>query len=446
MALTALEIYKHLPKTNCSDCGVPTCLAFAMKLASKQAELSSCPHVSDDATQLLESSAAPPIKLVEIGAGPKKVEIGKETELFRHDKTFHHPTAFAALISDSMDDDTLLRIVEKANAVDIERVGQQLHLDLLAVRCVSGDAGRYQQVLKLVQVKNHLPLILVSEDPDILKAGLEICHDKKPLLYGVHEGTWGKLGALAKDFKCPLVVSGNTLDELADLTEKMKSIGVENLVLDFGKLPLSEMLANLTHIRRLAIKKGEKRLGFPVIMNLEGMDPDEAFIRANLGVMKYASAMILGDTSLDKLFPLLTMRQNIFTDPQKPLQMNEGLYQIGNPTPESPLLLTTNFSLTYFTVAADIESSKVPAHLLVVDTEGMSVLTAYAADKYTPEIIKKAFEKCGVSEKVSHDQIVIPGLVARMSGKLEEELGRKVMVGPRESGQIPKYMKENFGN
>lgn len=441
MGLTAIEIYKLLPKTNCSDCGVPTCLAFAMKLANKQAELSACPHVSDDAQSQLAESSAPPIRLITVGSGDNAVEMGNETELFRHEKTFYHPTAFSTIVRDTLSPEELEAKVKDASDLEFERVGQILKMGMIVIQSESGDPGKFAEAVKLVSGKTSLPLILMSDKPEVIEEGLKIVSETRPLIHAATKDNWEAMTELAKNYKCPLVAHDDSgLDGLAELTQNIKKAGCEDIMLDFGIKPIGESLRLLTMIRRLSAKKNFRALGYPVILRLEGDSKKEA-LQAAVYTMKYAAALMFSDISKWKMFPIFTLRQNIYTDPQIPIQVKPELYEINNPSENSPLLFTTNFSLTYFTVAGDIENSKIPSYLQVIDTEGLSVMTAFAAGKLTADMVVEALEKSGATQKIKHNKIIIPGMVARMSAKLNEKSGREVLVGPRESSGLPKYLK-----
>ncbi len=441
--VTALEIFKLLPKTNCGDCGVPTCLAFAMKLANKQAELSGCPHVSDDAKSALEASSAPPMRLVKIGTGDTELQIGNETELFRHDKKFFHPTAYAALLDDSWEAGELEKRAEEAAKLKFERVGQELGLELLALKSGSGTPDTFAKAVETVKGKSNLPLVLMCDKPEVIEAGLKLCAADKPLVHAANSENWEAMSNLAKNNSVPLVVTAPTLDELAELTEKVKGAGVEDIVLDFGAKSLSETLQMATIVRRLALKKNFRPLGYPMLIAMDpGANPEEEGLKIALTTMKYGGIVVINDISAWKMYPLFTLRQNIYTDPQVPIQVKPELYEINDPDENAPLMFTTNFSLTFFTVQSDIEASKVPAYLQVVNTEGLSVMTSFAADKLTPKMVVEALEGSGAKNKIGHNKLVIPGMVSRMSGKLEEESGMEIKVGPRDSAGLPKYLKE----
>ncbi len=444
MALSGLEMYKLLPKTNCKECGFPTCLAFAMKLAAKQAELSACPYVSEEARQALAAAAAPPIRLVSIGTDPHKVEVGNETVLFRHEKTFYHEPGIFLRVRDTQEPATIETAVREALSYSVERVGLALGLNGVAIENASGDPEAFARTVQQVRALTQKPFILMAEDPAALKAALAVEGGKRPLLYAATSANWQGMAALAKEAGLPLAVRDGDLSTLADLTEKIKAAGVEDLVLDPGTRGILESLHALTALRRLALKKNFRPLGYPIItFPGEGAeDPlDEAVIAAE-HVAKYAGLIVLDHFSPALVYPLLTLRLNIYTDPQKPIQVSPGLYEIGSPGPQSPLMITTNFSLTYFTVAGEVEGSGVPSWLLIADSEGMSVLTAWAAGKFDAEKIAKTVKQFDAASKISHRKLILPGYVSSLLGEVEDELqGWEILVGPREAVDIPNYLK-----
>ncbi len=443
MGLTGLDIFKQLPKTNCGDCGVPTCLAFAMKLAQKQASLDQCPHVSEEGKAALEGASAPPIKLITIGAGERKLEIGNETVLFRHEETFYHPTGLAPLVEASLPEEELASRLAELGEISFERVGQTLRLDAVALR---GEGEAFVKTAKLAAEKSPLPLILMNEDPAVMGSALEACADKKPLIYAATSENVEAMAALAKQHGCPLAVRGDGLESLAELSEKAQAAGAADLVLDSGARTSGAVLANETAIRRAALRKRFRPFGFPTITVTKADDPAEEVLQGCAYLSKYAGLLVLTGAESWQLLPLVTCRQNIYTDPQKPIQIEEGIYQIGNPDDTSPVIVTTNFSLTYFTVEGDVEASRVPAWAVVVDTEGTSVLTAWAAEKFTAEIIADKVRTFDIGSKVKHRKLILPGHVAVLSGKLEDELKQEwqVIVGPRESSGIPTFLRTSW--
>jgi acetyl-CoA decarbonylase/synthase complex subunit gamma len=444
MALTGIEIFKLLPKTNCKECGDPTCLAFAMKLAAGKAELSLCPYVSEEAKAKLSEAAAPPILPVTIGVGERALKVGGETVMFRHEKRFENPPGLALLVSDTMDEAEIDRRLEKFNKLQYERIGLTLRGNLVAVRCDSGDAAKFEAVVGKVKKNTDGGIILMSSNPDILAAGLKVCADRKPLLYAATEENSDKVADLAKGSSCPLAVKASSVEKLAELTAKLTSAGVKDMVIDSGSRTLRQAFEDQLIIRSAALTKKFRPLGFPTIVFPGEMtdDPMKEAVIASIFVAKYGGIIVLSDFQGESLFPLLVERLNIYTDPQRPLATKEGIYEIGKPDENSPVLITSNFSLTYFIVSGEIETSRVPSWLLVKDTEGLSVVTAWAAGKFVADAIAPFVKKCGIADKVKHRKLVIPGAAAAESGGLEEELsGWEIQVGPREGSHIPAYLK-----
>lgn len=444
MALTGIQIYKLLPKTNCKECGFPTCLAFAMKLAAKQVELADCPYVSEESQAQLAESAAPPIRLVTLKSNGNEAKAGNEVVLFRHEKTFYHMPGIFLRILDSEAEDEIKEKVKAADAYKVNYVGIDLSIDGFAVASVSGDASAFASAVSAVRQVSQQPLVLMSRDPEIMKAGLVVMEGESPLIYGADANNWEDMTTLAKENKCALGVIEPTLEGLADLTQKITDKGVEDLVVDPGGRDFSTALTRNTQIRRLSLKKNFRPLGYPIIA-FPG-DAGDAGLESMLAaqaISKYAGFIVIDNFTPASVYPMLVLRQNIYTDPQKPIQVQPGLYEINDPKPEHPLLVTTNFSITYFSVANEVEGSGLPAWLLVTDAEGMSVLTAWAAGKFDAERIAKAVKEFNVADKISTKQIVLPGHVAVLSGELEEELpGWDIRVGPREAVDLPSFMKQ----
>jgi acetyl-CoA decarbonylase/synthase complex subunit gamma len=447
MALTGLEIYKLLPQTNCKDCGFPTCLAFAMKLAAKQASLDDCPHVSDEAKAKLESASAPPIRLVELKNEKGEVKVGNETVLFRHEKTFYNRCGLFLRLKDDEGAEVIKNKVAEASAFHVDYVGIDLFLDGFAVEAVSADPTTFAAAVKAVNETSKKPLILIAASAELAKAGLEAAEGARPLLYAADADNWEAMAAVAKEKSVPLVVRAETLDGLAELTQQLKDAGVEDLVLDPVLGGYHDSLHTLTAIRRLALKATFRPLGFPII-SFPGAasEADETLLAAE-HIAKYGGLIVLDTFNPASLYALLVLRQNIYTDPQKPIQVQPGLYEINDPKPDAPLLVTTNFSITYFSVANEVEGSGKPGWLLVADSEGMSVLTAWAAGKFDAERIAKDIKTFNVGEKIGHQKLIIPGHVATISGELEEELpGWEIMVGPREAVDIKGYLDSMWQN
>lgn len=443
MALSGVEIFKYLPKTNCKKCGHPTCLAFAMKLAAKQASLDACPDASEDAKKVLGEAAAPPIRAITIGTGDKAVKVGDEICLFRHDKKFFNPCAFAVAIKDTEAGDAAAKKIESVKTSEIDRVGQKLRVDAIAVVEESGDPAKFAGVVKqVVDGAPGVPLILASKNPAAIEAGIAHCTDKKPLIYAATAENADAMAKIAKEKKASLAVVADGLEALEALSEKVKSMGAEDLVLDPGAKKAKDMIERFTIIRRAAIKKNYKPFGYPVISFLNRGDSLSETMAAAIGVMKYGSVLVLNSIEKWKMLALLSLRQNIYTDPQVPMQVKQDVYKVGDAKESSPLMITTNFSLSYFIVRGEVENSKVPAWLAVMDNEGLSVLTAWAAGKFTAGKIAQFVTESGVEKNISHKELIIPGYVAILSGALEEKLpGWKITVGPREANQLPSFLK-----
>lgn len=445
MPLSGLEIYKLLPKTNCKECGFPTCLAFAMKLAAKQAELAACPHVSEEAQAALAAAATPPIRLITISSDDRQIEVGNETVMFRHEKTFYHEPGLLVRVKDTQPLEEFEEVITKAASYSVERVGMKLNVSGFAVENASRDPALFAERVEALRARADLPRVLISKDPAAMEAALAKLQGTVPLLYAADKDNWQAMAELAKKHNLPLAVRGqNDLTALANLVEQVKQAGLEDIVLDPGARGPVDTLISLTQLRRLALKKNFRLLGYPIItFPGEGAASEaEEVVLAAQHIAKYGGFIVLDRFDPATMYPLLTLRLNIYTDPQKPIQMEPGIYEFGEPTADSPLLTTTNFSLTYFSVAGEIESSGKPCWLLVCDSEGMSVLTAWAAGNFDAEVIAKMVKQFNIAEKIAHRKIVIPGFVAVVSGELEDELpGWEVLVGPREAVDLPVYLK-----
>jgi len=445
MGLTGIQIFKMLPKTNCKECGQPTCLAFAMSLAAGKAELDKCPYVSDDAKAVLAEASAPPIRPVQIGSADRGFKIGGETCLFRHEKTFVNKPGFAILVSDTMSDSEIDQKIENFMKLRYERVGVLLKADMFAVKSESGDADKFKALVGKINEKTDASFTLISDSKDVLAAGAEVLGDNKPLLYAATKANASEMAELAKTTGCPLAVKAESLDEAAELTQEIEKAGVKDLVLDTSSRTLRAAFEDQIAIRRLALQKKFRPLGYSTIAFPCEMtdDPIKEAIMASMFVAKYAGIIVLSEVEAYNLFPLLLARLNIYTDPQRPMMMDQGIYEINNPDENSPVLITTNFSLTYFVAGGEIEASKVPTWLLIMDTEGLSVLTAWAAGKFVGDAMGIFVKKSGIADKVKHKKIVIPGYVAVVSGDLEEELGEEweVQIGPREAAHLPAFLK-----
>lgn len=443
MALSGVEIFKLLPKTNCKKCGQPTCLAFAMKLAQRQATLDLCPDVSEEAKQKLGEASAPPVRPITLGVGDKAVKMGEETVLFRHDKKFVNPCVFALEVKDTQSEADIAASCDQVVHSEMDRVGQKLRVNAIMISNESGDAAKLEAAAKTVAAKAPgVPVIINTTNAQAAETAVKLFADKKPLVFGANASNLEAMAAVAKNNKAALGISASSLEELSQLTEKAKGFGVEDLVLDSGARKAKGIIENNTLVRRAAIKKNFKPLGFPVISFAQRSDSMLEALVASVCIAKYSSIVVLSSIEKWKNLALFTLRQNIYTDPQVPMQVEQKIYNIGDPKPDSPLFVTTNFSLTYFIVSGEIENSKVSCRLAVMDSEGLSVLTAWAAGKFTATKIAAFIQESGIDKEMANKELIIPGYVAILSGAIEEKLpGWKITVGPREANAIPAFLK-----
>jgi acetyl-CoA decarbonylase/synthase complex subunit gamma len=444
MALTGIQIFKLLPKTNCKKCGFPTCLAFAMKLAAGGVDISACPDVSDETKAILGAASAPPIRSFALGTGDKAVKMGAENVMFRHDKKFVNPCAIAVNIKDDAGDEAISAMAEAVAGSEIDRVGQKLRVDAISIECVSGDAAKYEAAVKLVAEKApEAALILNCKDAAVIEGAVKAVAARKPLINGATDATAEAMAGIAKANGCPIVASADGLEALSALTEKIVALGVEDIVLDSGAKTAKEMIEHNTQARRAALKKSFKPLGYPVINTAIRDDATVEASIAAVAIAKYASIVVISSIEKWKMLTLFTQRQNIYTDPQVPMQVEQKIYEMSEPTADSPFMITTNFSLTYFIVSGEVENSKVPSRLAVMDCEGLSVLTAWAAGKFTATKITQFIKESGIEDTLNHKELIIPGQVAILSGALEDKLeGWTITVGPREANAIPTFLKE----
>lgn len=438
--LTGIDIYKLLPRTNCGDCGFSTCMAFAMQVAAKKVVLDQCPHVTAEAKVALGEAQAPPMRTVTIGIGDQAWTVGGETVLFRHEEKFHRPCAIAVRFGDDLSPEELAAGVREATRLRFTRIGQEIGVNLIALEHRGGD---FATAVQLVRENTDLPLILVCEEPEVMAKALEICGASRPLVHPATGENLTAMAALAKEHACPLGIRGKGAEELAALTAKLKELGMEDLVLE-PEEDLPAVHRELVRLRRLTLRKTFRAVGYPLMAVVQGEDPFEIAAQATVYICKYAAVVVLPPVGPEAALPLLTVRQNIYTDPQVPLAIEAKLYEVGTPGPDSPVLVTTNFALTYFTVAGEVERSKVPAYIAVVDTEGLGVLNAYADDRLTAEKVIKTLKDYGVMEKVRHNKVIIPGLVAVLKMEIQEETGWEVIVGPEDAAGIPGFLKNEW--
>ena len=440
MVLSGLEIFKLLPKTNCGDCAVPTCMAFAMRLVQKTADLGECPHASEEAKTTLGAASEPPIRLVKIGgAGP--VELGDETVMFRHEKTFFHPTGIAIQLSTSEDEEQLKRKIKDIAEYEVTRVGEVLRIDLFFISHDSDEKDRFINTIHMVKQYSSKGIILDCNERDLLSAGLVLLKESRPAIFLRDELAENDI-ELALDNDASLIISARSLGELTEQSDRAKAAGVKNVILNMVSNNIGHQLQFNTILRRSALRKYFKPFGYPIFTFIHHGSAYDLLANASLGICKYSSIIVLSEYDKALLYTLFTLRQNIFTDPQKPIQVDPKVYPIGEPSPVSPVFITTNFSLTYFIVSAEIENSGISAHLVIVDCEGQSVLTAWAAGKFDGPIIARYIKDLNLEQQVQTRKLVIPGYVSQISGELEENLpGWEIVVGCQEASDIPTFIK-----
>ena len=445
MPIAGSEIVKMLPgRRPCKDCGFPTCFAFAMKLASGGTTVDKCPYLSEETKAKLLDLLAPPIKLVTIGSGDKAVKIGNEEVIYRHEKTFVHSPGIALLISDKEDKAKIEEKTRKIKELQFPWVGVNLEANLLALHFESGDRDKFLALVKKVYDSTDLGIILISEDMDALFAARDICADRHPLIYPITKENIDEAIPKIKANLTPVGLHGHSVEELVPLTTKLKDAGIEELVLDSGSKNLLEAIRDQTFIRKAALKQGFKPLGYPTIgfpcfMAKDGLN--EMLVGSTF-INKWASIIVFSDFDQHSLLPLLVQRLNIYTDPRFPMAVEERYYEVGEPNESSPVLVTSNWALTYFLVSSAVEATKVPAYVCVKDAEGLGVLTAWAAGKFSGDSVGTFIKKCGIEGKVNHRKLIIPGKVARIKGELEDALDLKweIIIGPRETTGIGAFL------
>ena len=447
MPISGSQIVKMLPgKRPCKECGFPTCFAFAMKLASGGTTVDKCPYLSEETKAKLVDLLAPPMKLVTIGSGENKVQIGNEEVVYRHEKTYYHQPGIALLISDKESDTKIEEKVKKIKELQFPWVGLTLKADLLAPYFESGDKDKFLALVKKVYRESSAPTILISEDMDALFSARDICADRQPLLYPITKENVEAAIPKIKEKPTPVGIRGGGVEELVPLTTKLKEAGIEDVVLDPGSKNSMEAIRDQTFIRRAAIKQGFRPLGYPTIafpcfISKDGL---KEIMAASLFIIKYPGIIVLSDFDQYSLLPLLVQRLNIYTDPRFPMAVEEKYYEVLEPDEYSPVLVTSNWALTYFLVSSAVEATKVPAYICVKDSEGLGVLTAWAAGKFSGDSVGAFIKKCGVADRVKHRKLIIPGKVARIKGELEDALNLEweIIIGPKETTGLGKFFPE----
>ena len=445
MALKGLDIFKLSPKKNCKECGCPTCMAFSMKVAQGAVDIAACPYFAPEALAKLSAATEPPMKTIKVGAGDAELSLGGETVLFRHEKTFVSRTRYAMSLCTCMDDETVAQKLEDIKKVDYERIGERMFVEMVYVNYSADGKQDYVELVKKAAETGRI-LILDCKDAEIAKAALEVCKDGKPILNGADASNYEAMNAVATAAGVVLGVSGADLSEIHDTVEKLEGLGNKNLVIDVTGADVKETFKNAVQIRKAAIKDGDRTFGYPSIVNLHKIAAGDLHNQAallSLFTMKYGSVIVAEHIGYAEALPLYGLRQNLFTDPQKPMKVEPGVYPLNGADENSVCLTTVDFALTYFLVSGELERSGVPVNLIINDAGGLSVLTSWAAGKFSSSSIAKFFQEQDIEGKIKSRKLIIPGKVAVLKGELEAKMpGWEIIIAPNEAVQLVKFMKD----
>ena len=445
MALKGLDIFKLSPKKNCKECGCPTCMAFSMKVAQGAVDIAACPYFAPEALAKLSAATEPPMKTIKVGAGDAELSLGGETVLFRHEKTFVSRTRYAMSLCTCMDDETVAQKLEDIKKVDYERIGERMFVEMVYVNYSADGKQDYVELVKKAAETGRI-LILDCKDAEIAKAALEVCKDGKPILNGADASNYEVMNAVATAAGVVLGVSGADLSEIHDTVEKLEGLGNKNLVIDVTGADVKETFKNAVQIRKAAIKDGDRTFGYPSIVNLHKIAAGDLHKQAallSLFTMKYGSVIVAEHIGYAEALPLYGLRQNLFTDPQKPMKVEPGIYPLNGADENSVCLTTVDFALTYFLVSGELERSGVPVNLIINDAGGLSVLTSWAAGKFSSSSIAKFFQEQDIEGKIKSRKLIIPGKVAVLKGELEAKMpGWEIIIAPNEAVQLVKFMKD----
>ena len=445
MALKGLDIFKLTPKKNCKQCGSPTCMAFAMKVASGAVSIDKCPHMSAEALATLSESTAPLMKTITVGAGDTEHKLGGETVLFRHEKTLVNRNLYAVNLCSCMDDSEIDQKIADMKQVDYERIGEREYVEFLFLNYAGNGSDKYVALVNKALAADRA-LILNCSDADAAKAALEVCKDKKPILNGANKDNFEAMNAVATAAGVVLGVCGENISDIYDTVKALEGKGNKNLIIDCTGKDAKETFANAVMVRRGNLKDQDRSLGYPSIVNLEKIASGDLHMQTALAsafTLRYGSIIVMEKITYAEALALYGLRQNIYTDPQKPMKVEPGIYALNGADENSVCSLTVDFALTYFLVSGEYERSKCPVNLLITDASGMSVLTAWAAGKFSAGTIKKFFDEADIENKIKSRTLIIPGKVAVMKGEIEAKLpGWNVVVGPMEAVQLVKFIKE----
>ena len=445
MALKGLDIFKLTPKKNCKQCGSPTCMAFAMKVAQGSVSIDKCPHMSAEALATLSESTAPLMKTITVGAGATEHKLGGETVLFRHEKTLVNRNLFAVNLCSCMDDSEIDAKIDEMKKVDYERIGEREYVEFLFLNYAGNGADKYVALVNKAMAAERA-LVLNCADADVAKAALDVCKAGKPILNGANRDNLDAMNAVATAAGVTLGVTGENISEIYDNIKALEGKGNKNLIVDCTGKDAKETFANAVMVRRGNLKDQDRSLGYPSIVNLAKIADGDVHMQTALAsafTLRYGSIIVMEKITYAEALALYGLRQNIFTDPQKPMKVEPGIYALNGADENSVCSLTVDFALTYFLVSGEYERSKCPVNLLITDASGMSVLTAWAAGKFSAGTIKKFFDEADIENKIKSRTLIIPGKVAVMKGEIEAKLpGWNVVVGPMEAVQLVKFIKD----
>ncbi|MEM3546378.1 MAG: acetyl-CoA decarbonylase/synthase complex subunit gamma [Candidatus Bathyarchaeia archaeon] len=441
--LSPMDIYRLLPKTNCGKCGSPTCMAFAFKLAQGAVTVDKCPFLTDEAKRALMGLTAPPVAVVSIGHGGREVKLGGERVSFRHEDKFYNEPAIAVELNDLIDVDALETALKTLKEYEVERMGQTLKINMLALRNLSSEDDAFIRLVEAVKAVGY-PLIISTENPTLANRTLDILKGERPLLHGASLRNITIMAMLAKRFNCPISIKASDWRELISCIDRLKGLGFSEIVLQPPGDTLKQLVENLTIIRRLAIDKKFSKLGYPTIVfssDVKSNVPEHLTVSALL--VRYASIIVVKPEVLPLIRPVMLLRQSIMMDPRAPISIKSGLYRIGKPSENSPVLLTTNYALTFHILRNDLENQNVDCHLLVVDTGGLSVACSVAGNKLKPDSVRQMIEETDLEAKVAHRTLVIPGRAAKLAGEIEDITGWRVLIGPFNSKDIGDFLRKH---
>lgn len=448
MALKGLDIFKLSPKKNCKECGCPTCMAFSMKVAQGAMDISACPHFSPDALATLSEATAPPMKTIKAGAGEAELTLGGETVLERHEKTFVSKTRYAVSVCNCMEEAAIDDRLAAIQKVDYERISERMFIEMVYVNYCADGSYDYIELVKKAAATGRV-LVLGCKDAEVAKAALAICKDNKPVLNGADASNYEAMSAVATEAGVVLGVNGIDLNELYDTVTKLEGLGNKNLILDTTGATIKETYGNTVQVRKASIKDNDRTFGYPSIVNTAVLAKGDLHLQAALASMftlKYGSIVVMEEMNYAQALPLYGLRQNVFTDPQKPMKVEPGVYPLNGADENSVCLTTVDFALTYFIVSGELERSGVPCNLIINDAGGLSVLTSWAAGKFSSSTIAKYFEEADIAGKVKSRKLIIPGKVAVLKGELEAKLPDwEIIVGPMEAVQLVKFLKDMEG-